>query len=135
MSHITLLGPSGETEVEGSFDGDTALVAAGDLERATGWERKPEGLCRDDVCIPVRDARVDEGDDLSLNAVATLLRAPFVAEPGASVVSLGEAGVLPTDRSGPMYAPDFTLESFAGGEVTFSSIGAKKKLLVTWASW
>jgi hypothetical protein len=135
MSRITLLGPSGETEVEGSFDGDTALVAAGDLERATGWVRKPEGLCRDDVCIPVREARVDHGDDVSLNDVATLLRAPFVAEPAASVIALGDAGVLQTEGSGPMDAPDFTLESFAGGELTFSSIGAKKKLLVTWASW
>jgi hypothetical protein len=135
MSRITLLGPDGETEIDGSFDGDTALVATADLERATGWARNPEGLCRGDVCIPVRDAGLDHGDQVSLNALATLLRAPFVAEPGASAVALGEAGVLPTTESGPMYAPDFALESFSGGEFTFSSIGAKKKLLVTWASW
>ena len=36
-------------------------LSADDAERATGWTLKPEGMCQDDVCVPlpVRDGRVD----------------------------------------------------------------------------
>ncbi len=34
-------------------DGDDLWVAAADLPAATGWELKPEGICRDELCIPV----------------------------------------------------------------------------------
>ena len=36
-------------------------LSADDAERATGWTLKPEGMCRDDLCVPlpVRDGRVD----------------------------------------------------------------------------
>ena len=36
-------------------------LSADDAERATGWTLKPEGMCQDDLCVPlpVRDGRVD----------------------------------------------------------------------------
>ena len=36
-------------------------LSGADAERATGWTLKPEGMCEDDVCVPlpVRDGRID----------------------------------------------------------------------------
>ena len=32
---------------------DALWISAKDLERATGWTLKPEGLCQDDACVLV----------------------------------------------------------------------------------
>ena len=40
----------------------TLLLDPTTLREVTGWELKPEGLCRDDVCVPTRgraDVHVD----------------------------------------------------------------------------
>ncbi|MGZ8762145.1 MAG: redoxin domain-containing (seleno)protein, partial [Acidimicrobiia bacterium] len=34
-------------------DGQRLLADTASLADATGWVLKPEGLCRDDVCVPV----------------------------------------------------------------------------------
>jgi len=71
--------------VDGDVDGTHVLVAPSSLPAAIGWELKPEGLCRDDVCVPVRDREaLLAGDALDLSAVAggTVERCfPSVAKP------------------------------------------------------
>ena len=139
MTAITMLGDH-ESHLDAQVDGDRVLVAAADFAAATGWVLKPEGLCRGDVCVPVHDpASVRVGDSLDLQGVAHMLAAPFAAEADLGVVVLGEPSALRAAALDDNDAPDFTLRRLGGdhdGEpFTFSSIGAKKKLLVTWASW
>ena len=41
-------------ETSGSAGGaDSLVLASSELTTATGWEIKPEGICRDEVCIPL----------------------------------------------------------------------------------
>jgi len=41
-------------------DGDDLWLSAHELEAATGWSMKPEGLCRGDACLPI--PRASAGD-------------------------------------------------------------------------
>jgi peroxiredoxin len=132
-----------EVAVSGWRDGDRLLVAAADLEAATGWARKPEGLCRGDECVPVRgadagavDVAVDDGGPLvDLAAMAAQIRRPFAAEPSAGLVVLGRA---PFDVEAGLSggeAPDFTLPTLDGDPVSLHDSTGRKRLLVTFASW
>lgn len=141
---LTLVGPDGASTVEGGVctldDGRVAAyLAPAALAAATGWELKPEGLCRGEVCVPVRTdlacAPGDGREGIDLAAVADALGAPYAIEAGAGVAAIGEPASLRAAQADDPAAPDFVLDTFAGEPFRFSSIGAKKKLLVTWASW
>jgi len=118
--------------VRGLRDGDRLLVAAEHLATATGWERKPEGFCRGDECVPVRG---DQGPLIDLEEMAAAVRRPYAAEPSAGVAVLGLA---PDDvRTGLAdgEAPDFTLPTLDGDPVSLHDSAGQKRLLVTFASW
>jgi hypothetical protein len=139
MVQLTILGDD-EVTVDADLGDGRVLLSAPDLERATRWSLKPEGLCRGPVCVPVRDTplTVDDGR-IDLVATASALEAPLVIDAEHGVVAFGEPAPLRRAALDDTAAPDFTLPRLGGdhdGEpFTFSSIGAKKKLLVTWASW
>lgn len=100
------------------------------LARRTGWELKPEGLCKADRCIPMPE----HDGPLDAEALAERLRAPLVHDPEAELWALGPstagralesaelpAIVLPDARTGE----PFDLESLRGQRI----------LLIAWASW
>ena len=124
------------TEVAAHLDGTTLLLAPDDLTRATGWELKPEGLCRDDVCFPVRDRAALEVDGtISLQGVAGVLGRPLAFEGHPPVAVLGEA---PADvgvalESGR--APNFALPDLSGGTIELDDYAGKKRMLFAWSSW
>ena len=65
-----------------------------DLSTITGWELKPQGLCRDDVCVPIPAGRESEllgGDNrVNLAAIARLLGQPTVHDDVNAVWFFGE---------------------------------------------
>ena len=98
---------------------------AGTLTEATGWELKPEGLCRDDVCVPVTESSPD--------AIWSALGWP-VARSGEDLY-LGEpVGQRAAITAGSM-APDFTLQDLAGRSHSLSEHRGKKVFLASWAPW
>jgi len=125
----------GARPATGRIDGERVLLDADALGRLSGWQLKPEGLCRDEVCVPVRDAELVVDGAVDVARFAAALARPVVVDAAHGVVALGERSA---DRRGPIedgIAPDFTLPQIDGGTFTFSSLGRRKKLLLAWASW
>ena len=137
LTVITLDGPRAVTaEVS---DGHVLLEPAA-LVEATGWELKPEGLCRDDVCVPVRDRETVERDGrVDLAGVATALRRPLAVEPiDAALAAVAVLGEAAADRAAAMasaVAAPFDIEGVTGGRVTLDQYAGHKRLLHAWASW
>ena len=112
------------------------LVAPERLVDALGWELKPEGLCRDELCVPVRDrASLFVGDEVDLAAVAAALgRATVVDAPGAIVaVAMDAEGRRQALDS--LRAPPFVLDDLDGHPHRMDEWRGRKKLLVAFASW
>jgi hypothetical protein len=122
----TVLTDAGELTLDAE---DGLWLTAADAECATGWTLKPEGMCRDDLCVPmpVREGRVDV--------------AAFWGRLDRPVVRSGETWVLGAgaeQRNGALaglMAPDFTLPDVNGVPHTLSALRGKKVFLCTWASW
>src|SRR3954463_1839849 len=133
MADVTLLDAEhGARPAAGRVDGDRILLDAGAVAELTGWALKPEGLCRDEMCVPVRDPELTVDGAIDAARFADALARPSVLDAAHGIVALGERSA---DRRGPIeagVAPDFTLPQIDGGTFTFSSVGRRKKLLLAW---
>jgi hypothetical protein len=136
MAEIAILDGERTVSADATIVGDHVFVDADDFEAATGWTLKPEGLCRGDVCIPMA-ARPDAvvGGRLDVAAVAGLIGRVVVVDTTAGVVAYGPSPVSVAEQLAERRAPDFTLQTLDGAPFTLSTVGRKKKVLVTWASW
>jgi hypothetical protein len=105
------------------------LIGADELARRTGWQLKPEGLCRDDVCVPVPEALASM---LDARVISERLGMPLVRDQAAGLWALGpESGRTLASAN----APDFTLPDWQGREFSLSSLRGRKVLIVAWAPW
>jgi len=132
----TIVDDDRTTVVDVTRDADTFLIDADSLTRATGWALKPEGLCRDDVCVPVRDrdALVRNGR-IDLRRFAATLGRPFALEPTAALAVLGEGPDTVGTQLASLTAPPFTLPDLDGNPVALADFAGRKRLLIAWASW
>ena len=53
MGSFVLLDVGRPAEIEATVDHQGVWVDPEDIEATLGWELKPEGLCKDAMCIPV----------------------------------------------------------------------------------
>jgi hypothetical protein len=111
------------------------LLGGADLERATGWARKPQGLCRDDVCVPVRTPDLDVDGGVDLAAFATALGRPLALDTGEKAAFLAASPAQRADALTATVAPDFRLPDLDGREHTLAEHRGRKVLLVVYASW
>ena len=118
-------------------DDGSLLVPLSELESATGWALKPEGLCRDEACVPIpagERGRWLREDSLDFAAFAAYLgEVPaHDGERHAWSFAAGPASgrVLRTSE-----APNFTLPDLEGRPHSLSDYRGRKVFLVSWASW
>ena len=121
-------------------DGDALWLDRNDVERATGWAWKPEGLCRADTCMPVRAASSSgaplvDGDRLDVAAFWRRAGWPVVHDAASSVWVLGEGATVRADALASLDAPDFELPDLDGRPHRLSDYRGKRVFLATWASW
>jgi hypothetical protein len=77
-----------------------------------GWELKPQGLCKDDTCIPVPPSAVLVRDGaIDLETLADLLGRPLALDAAENAACLGVAAADRARTLTSLEAPDFTLPS------------------------
>ena len=125
VTTVELAAQSGEFSISNSV-----------LEQATGWSLKPEGLCRDQVCVPVLDVTALSKDDrVDLSEFARLVQQNIVIDAQRKVVVFGEQAQIRGTEMATLEAPDFTLPDIHGRQVSFSDYNRRKRLLLAWSSW
>jgi hypothetical protein len=133
---LTLLDDGGAQEVAARFSAGSVRIPAGDVERALGWELKPEGLCRDAVCIPTRstpDLANAEGIDVAL--LARVLGRPLALDTDERTAYLGASAADRGAQLATLQAPEFTLPDLSGRLHSLADYRGDKVLLIAYASW
>jgi len=133
---FTLIEEHAAHDVEVSLDDGSVRLEPAALEQALGWSLKPEGLCRDEVCVPVGDpeALVRNGQ-IDLVTFADVVGQPLAMDLGERAAALGTPA---RDRAAALDggdAPDFMLPDLEGKLHSPSDHRGKKVLLIVYASW
>jgi hypothetical protein len=130
------------TDLTAAREDDGQLwITTADLKRATRFEVKPQGVCRDELCFPLPKARQQEFVHktppvtwFNMTAFAALVHQPVAHDEALATWYFG----LRSDQRqqlNSLQAPDFTLPDLQGKLHRLSDFRGKKILLVTWASW
>lgn len=140
--HATVVYEDAATQISAArVDSGQLWITTGDLTRATRFEVKPQGVCRDELCFPLPVARKREFENKSagkiwfnLTAFAHLVDQPVAHDDALAMWFFG----LRADQRqtlSQLQAPDFTLPDVNGKPHSLSDFRGKKVLLITWASW
>lgn len=106
---------------------ETLEVDPATFHAGTGWEIKPEGACKGDVCVPLPDG-------FALRDAAQRLGMALVDEPAHGLWAVG-----PETLSGRALvsaeAPELELNDLDGRPFRLSSLRGQKVVLVAWAPY
>jgi hypothetical protein len=145
--HATIVYDDAATELTSAReDAGQLWITTADLKRATRFEVKPQGVCRDELCFPLPKAKHDafiykdssNGNSsqtwFNITAFAQLVHQPVAHDAALATWYFG----LRSDQRqqlSSLQAPDFILPDLQGQPHRLSDFRGKKILLVTWASW
>ena len=142
MTETVLYGPN-DVRVEDAHSSAADLwMRLDDLERASGWQLKPEGACLGDVCVPMpsesreRFIRDDAGGvRFNLAELGRRLDMPVLHDAATNTWCFGESAPDRVHRMSSFEAPDFALPDLTGRIHKLSEQRGKKVFMVAWASW
>jgi hypothetical protein len=133
---FTLIDGDRVARVAADVDGASIRIAPAALREATGWELKPEGLCKDEACVPVRDrAALADARGVDLAAFARALDRPIAIDAAERAAAIGTSSAERSARLATLRAPNFSLPDLSGRRHTLSEHRGKKVLLIAYASW
>ena len=143
MAAATVLFQDQESQLEvAQSEGDALWLTLPQLTAVSGWELKPEGVCKEEICVPVPGARratllrtESSGELFNLTEFARLIEQPVAHDQENSVWYFGPAGWDWKTRLSSREAPDFALPDLAGGVHRLSDLRGKKIFLLFWATW
>ncbi|MFT5209040.1 MAG: hypothetical protein ACI9CE_000758 [Flavobacterium sp.] len=127
-------------QIERCLDEDDLWITPQDLTRVNGFELKSEGLCYQDLCIPIAEdtqlLKVVDGQQwFNVKAFADWLEQANMVDSETKTWCFGD---IPAVREGMManaMAPDFDITDRQGEVVRMSDYKGKKALIITWSSW
>jgi hypothetical protein len=143
VGDATVLYQDTETRAKGAKpEGEALWLTLPELTATSGWELKPEGVCKEEICVPVPDARrpailraQPSGTLFNLTEFARLIEQPVAHDQVHSVWYFGPAGWEWKTQLSSRQAPDFALPDLTGQLHALSDLRGKKIFLLFWASW
>jgi hypothetical protein len=107
-------------------------VDVAEFERRTGWQLKPQGACKAEMCVPLHQPV--EGGRIDAHVLSERLGMPLIADERYGVWALG-----PDTMGGRALAsadaPELELPDRSGAPFRLSSLRGLKVFLLAWASW
>jgi hypothetical protein len=137
----TVLARENTLVIERALVGDgELLVPLENVEAITGFKVKPEGMCVDDLCIPIpaNSSWITDHAGVkyfNLTKFADKMDQVYAVDAENSLWSFT---AVPRAQTTPLMsgqAPDFVLPDRTGKTVRLSDFRGKKVLIITWASW
>ena len=135
MTQLTVIDESGSHSLGQVGFGELGVSSDG-FARATGWTLKAEGLCKGEICVPVRDtAAMSNGAAIDVAEFARVTGRNMVIDASRNVVAMGEQASIRAAAMATLDAPNFTLPDINGNLVSLSDFANRKKLILAWSSW
>jgi len=107
---------------------DPNHIDAAELKTRTGWDLKPQGACKGDICVPLGTTTPTAG------LLSERLGMPLVHDEDHGLYALG-----PETTTGRALTtaelPDITLPDVDGRPFALKSLRGTKVVIVAWASW
>ena len=135
LDPVILIGVDGRDH---ELSGEGGYVDGTDLAAATGWTLKPEGLCRDDTCVPLLGrtlAHPERPEFIDLEEWAAALGLLVAMDEQEGVAALAPSADSRRQELQSGKAPSLQLQDVDGNPVSFDDMSGHKRVLVTWASW
>jgi hypothetical protein len=136
---VTILSENRVSQIlDAKVSGEDLWMPVDSLEEATGLVLKPEGLCRDEVCIPLPmnapEPLLRDGD-FNISAFWRHMARPVVRDAQGETWLLGDSTDELRSRLISLEAPDFTLPDLEGRNHSLRDYRGTKIFLTAWASW
>jgi len=134
---FTLIDEQQPHEIDAVVKDGRVRISTETVRDVLGWKLEPRGLCRGEVCIPVKagDGLEKDASGIDLASLAAKLDRPLALDAEQRAAALAAPAAQRSSALASLEAPDFTLPDLDGNMHSLSQLRGKKVLLIAYASW